>query len=203
MRVTPNRSGLITAASQIRALASPTRQDIVDILESSGPCTVAELARLLGRRPDSLYFHLRFLCAAGLVIERRATTNSVAPRGQRFDVRGRPIRILYRPGDRAKVRAVTRVVATMLRTADRNFRRAFLVAGSAPPPPRTSGNRRNVWGGRSTGWLNERELRRVNALIVELTMLLKRKPPTLTNRRLYEVTFVLVPASAPAPPFAR
>ena len=52
---------LISDAKQVAILAAPTRQEILDTLESSGPTTVAKLGALLGRAPDSLYHHLKIL----------------------------------------------------------------------------------------------------------------------------------------------
>src|SRR5512142_835327 len=52
---------------QIRLLASPVRQAIIDALESSGPQSAAELATILGYSPDALYHHMRKLTDAGLV----------------------------------------------------------------------------------------------------------------------------------------
>lgn len=61
---------LLTDPSMVKALASPARQEIVDALQAAGARTIAELAALLARPADSLYFHVRSLVKVGLVVER-------------------------------------------------------------------------------------------------------------------------------------
>ena len=55
---------------QVQALASPLRQDLLDVLETAGPLSIAELAERVGRPADSLYVHVRELLRVGLVVER-------------------------------------------------------------------------------------------------------------------------------------
>ena len=59
----------IAEPRQIRALASPVRQDILDAVVAIGPCTVAELAAALGKPPDAMYYHIRRLLAVRLLVE--------------------------------------------------------------------------------------------------------------------------------------
>ena len=54
---------------QLEALISPVRGLLLSNLCSSGPCSVGELARLVGRKPRALYYHLEALVDAGLVEE--------------------------------------------------------------------------------------------------------------------------------------
>lgn len=60
---------IISEQSQIEALVSPVRGLLLSTLCSSGPCSVGELARLVGRKPRALYYHLDALLACGLVVE--------------------------------------------------------------------------------------------------------------------------------------
>ena len=59
----------IDELEQIEALVSPVRGLLLSTLCSSGPCSVGELARLVGRKPRALYYHLDALVACGLVKE--------------------------------------------------------------------------------------------------------------------------------------
>src|SRR5262245_6928366 len=79
---------------QIRALASPLRQEILDVLESLGPSTIAALAQRLARRPDSLYFHVRKLEGLGL-LTRSGVTGSGRGEAALYDVPGRPMQLIY------------------------------------------------------------------------------------------------------------
>ena len=67
---TPKGSA-IADVGQIRALASSIRQDIVDTVAATGPCSVADVARTLGRPADGLYYHVKHLLGAGLLVGTR------------------------------------------------------------------------------------------------------------------------------------
>ena len=66
-RKTLRRKQEISSPRQILVLASPVRQDILDTVAAAGPCSVADLARLLGMPADGLYYHIRSLSLAGLL----------------------------------------------------------------------------------------------------------------------------------------
>ena len=158
----------IDRPAQLRALASPLRQELLDVLESIGPCGIAELATPLGRAADALYFHIRLLQKVGLVVEveqRRVGRHTITI----YDVPGRPLRI-----DRAKARPtdLQAVVAGILRLAMRDHRR-----GLTDPATITTGKARNHWGGRARGWLDERQLATANDLLERLVALLRSGRP--------------------------
>src|SRR5262245_35684610 len=101
----PKSAPSTISPTQLRLLASPVRQEIVDVLESAGARSVAELGALLGRPADALYHHLRRLVAVGLVeVERRQVGRHAFAV---YDLRERPVRISYaqpvRRGDIARV----------------------------------------------------------------------------------------------------
>lgn len=173
----------VSETKALRALASATRQEIVDALTSSGPVTIAELARLLGRRPDALYFHIRALQRAGLVVEgesRRVRGRATAV----YDVAG-PIRLDYANGSRSEL---ARIVRQAIGLSQREFERAC--RGGRPVG---DGPTRTLWGGRVMGWVSAAELARVNALISELHAVLRRSRPG-RGRTAISVGFLLAPA---------
>jgi len=174
---------------QIRTLASPARQDLVDAVAADGPCTIAELAERVGRPPDALYHHVRRLVATGLLVEESVRRAAGRP-AVRLTVPGRPMMIAYDQLARRNVAASTDVVATMLRSARRGFAHAL-----AAPGVRTWGPRRNLWGGRAQGWLTEQDVETANALLTELlAVFLRRKDTRRNGSALHEFTFVLAPA---------
>jgi predicted ArsR family transcriptional regulator len=181
------RPFLISDRRQISALASSVRQDIVDILASAGPATAPEIARSLGRRPDGLYFHLRLLSRVGL-LKVGTRPNSSGRVVATYDVPGRPLRIRYDLSDRGGSRAVSRVAASMLRTASRSFARA-----AAKGDARVAGPRRELWAARTRGWLTEEGLEEVNEIFARLIELFNNRPAP-ENVCSYEVTLVLSPA---------
>ena len=125
------------------ALASPLRQDILVVLESAAPISVAELARRIGRRPDTLYPHLRVLERAGLV--RSAGSDSTGGRpGSVWRVAANPIRVSAHGTTGANTRHAIRLVGAMSRAGARDFQHAFkrFVAGQGPKP---SAKRWCIW----------------------------------------------------------
>jgi len=191
MKKTPSRDS-IREPEQIRALRSPVRQEIVDTVQSLGACSVAEIARELGRPADGLYYHLAALLRVGLLEEAGSRRHRgceevlYAPRSPQ-----RPMRLHYAPEDPENVEAVLGVVASMLRMTERDF------AGAYRPGAVTEGPKRNLWAARVKGWLSDEDLREVNRLLAEVAAIFARnKEPG--RDRLHAFTFVNVPLPAQA-----
>jgi DNA-binding transcriptional ArsR family regulator len=170
---------------QVRAVASPVRAAIVDALEVVGPATIVRLASVLGYPPDGLYYHLRVLERIGLVLRTKPDKDTPAAM---FDLPGRPATLRYRLDDRQQGRAMAKVVATMVRSAERSFRRAF-----APGLAEVRGPHRNLRAGRRTAWLTADELRVLNGYVERIHALFARGRPQRPGARLHEFTYVLAP----------
>ena len=174
-------------AAEIEVLASPTRIELVDTVEALGSASVAELAGQLGRPADGLYYHLRQLAAAGLLVE-EATAE-----GKRYSAHmphGEGLRLRYRPGATANAKAVGNVAASVLRIAGRDFKRAL-----ADPDACVEGALRELWAARGKGWVGDRELAEINRLLLRLTTLLRR-PRSATRDRLIVLSWILAPVDA-------
>ena len=171
---------------QIRLLASPVRQAIVDTLETSGALSAAGLAAILGYPADALYHHLRLLTRAGFLTS-VGRAGKVGRPGAVFALRLKPTRLHYDPSDRQNRSAVTAVVASMLREATRTFARGMLRR------PVVEGRRRNLWAGRRTGWLTPSELQELNTLLGRIIQLMEQGTPGREKARLYAMTFALSP----------
>lgn len=173
--------------AQVRCLIAPARQELVDLLESAGPSSVAELGALLGRPADALYHHLRRLVKAGLVRELERRKNGRHAFAV-YDLGRRPIRLSYaapnRPAD------IARVVAAAQRLTWREFRRA-LAAGTGV----ADGPQRTLRGGRAKGWATPSRLARVNELIEELMVTLAAGTPEEGGVPI-SVSFLLAPSPA-------
>ncbi|MFL5622045.1 MAG: winged helix-turn-helix domain-containing protein [Gemmatimonadaceae bacterium] len=180
---------------QIDALSSMVRQDIVDAVAAIGPCSMTELADALGRAADGLYYHVRVLARVGLVVV--TSPQGTGKKAARIDLPRRQVLIPYEVGSRRNKAAVTRLVANMLRSANRGFRKGF-----RPGLARVVGKRRNLWAIRARGRLSGADLEVVNRLLWELVrlMLARRRTKRAELRgaplRVYELTMVL----APTPP---
>jgi DNA-binding transcriptional ArsR family regulator len=174
----------ISDRAQLRALASPARQELLDLLVRSGPASAATLARLAGRRADGLYYHLRELQRVGLV--RPAGSRVEAGRtAALFRATHREPSLNHEPGAHGNSRAVSAIVAAMLRLGARDFRKA-----AERPSVRTQGPRRELWALRVTGWLSAAELAQVNRQVHALRTTVGRPRP---RGKLYAVTVLLAP----------
>jgi|SRR5215831_1107645 len=173
----------IKDARQIRALASPRRQAIIDALEALGPCPIADLARVLGSRGDGLYYHVRALKAAGLVTESTAANGRGRPRLV-LELVSRSLQLRYTQQNQT---AVKRLVGHMLRDASRAFDRGF--RGNT----RLTGSARELWAARRTVWLSRPELVRLNRALKELLASIGHEPRARVSRRLYSFMYVLSP----------
>jgi DNA-binding transcriptional ArsR family regulator len=176
---------------QIRALASPMRQDIMDAVAAIGPCTVAELAAALGRPADGLYYHIKPLLDVRLLAEVPGDGNGRSE--LRIDVAHRAFYLEYQPANRTNKAAVLRVIAAMVRSAERMFRRAF-----HPDVAVVKGPRRNLWASRSRGSLSAAELVELNDLLDQVNSLMQSGRRDTgrgdgEERSLYELTYVLAP----------
>ncbi len=177
----------ISSRKQVETLASPIRQEIVDLVQATGPCSIARMGELLGRAADSLYFHIRKLERVGLLIH--AGTQSRGRRAEAlYDVPGE-LFLDYDLKSSPSQERLGRTVAAMLRLAHRDFENACDSKDSVP-----NGARRNLWGARMKAWLNQRELQEVRGHLEAISRLMSRSRQS-RNSRLHAVTFVLNPLS--------
>ena len=184
----------IARLDQMRVLASPARQELVDALTRLGTASLAELGVALGRPADGLYYHVRLLARVGLV--RAAGTRM--RRGRReelFRTGARQFRVRYAAGSAPRARAMDAIVASMLRLGIRDFRRAQR-SGTA----RVEGPARDLWALRTVGRLEEAQVRAVNRRIHDLVGAVNGTQP---GGRLYAVTVLLTPLAHRAGPVRR
>ena len=174
----------ITRKSQLSALASPGRQEILDVLARTGPAAAAEVARFLGRAPDGLYYHLRSLERVGLVAREGAHLHRGRSEALYRTVHAEPA-LRHDPSPRGNTSGVAAIVAAMLRLGIRDFRRA-----AADHSVRTFGPRRELWALRAIGWLSPADLEVVNRRIVALRGAVARRRP---DARLFGITILLTP----------
>ena len=175
---------MVASKRQLAALVAAARQELVDVLSEMGAVSVAELAAALGRPADALYFHLRALVRAGLVKRVRyrkrngrteALFRTVAPR----------LQLRYEPHRVANRKALSAIVASMLRLGTRDFS-AALGAGNVA----ISGPRRELWALRKAGRLSSGQLANVNRRIQALADSVSAQPQ---KGRMYAVTILLTP----------
>jgi hypothetical protein len=152
-------------------------------VSADGPMSVAQVSGVLRRPADRLYYHVKRLLAAGLLV---SVSDGIGSREARFDVAGRPMYIRYDPGNAANRRAVVGVMEGMLRGARRDFTRGFRAGVEGQGP------RRRLWVSRVEGTLSEIEIERLNGLLSEVIALVmsgRRRP----GARLHQLTWVSSP----------
>jgi DNA-binding transcriptional ArsR family regulator len=177
---------IIRSKRQMRALAAPTRQEIVDVLPGMGTVSVAELATALGRPADSLYYHLRMLKRVGLVL----SAGSRRLNGRRetlFRAVAPEMSLCYELGRKGNGSQVNAIIGSMLRLAMRDFSNGFK-SGEAS----VSGPNRELWALRKTGWLSQAQIAQANRSMEKLMRIMDAPEP---NGRLYAVSIVLTPLS--------
>jgi DNA-binding transcriptional ArsR family regulator len=173
----------ISEPEQLQVLASPLRQEILDLLARTGAAQVSEVASLLGRPADSLYYHLRELQRVGLVVSSRAQG---ARRGEMlFRAAHREPTLLHDASPRGNTPAVESIVASMLRLGIRDFRNA-----SASGRVCTQGPRRELWALRVTGWLDAEQIAGINRRIRDLK---DAVGGPRAGGKLYAITVLLTP----------
>lgn len=187
---TPTSTYWITETRQVKALASPARQEIVDAVTAAGPCTIAAIAEALGTRADRLYFHIRQLVKVGLLVC-AGTNGSGREEAKVYDVPGRPLRLRSDPRKRASQRSIGDVHDGVLRLARRDLRRSMTRADVT-----TDGPARDVWAGRARGWMTESEIRELNQLVEKMLTLVRDGRPRKGARPI-AFTFVIAPPKRP------
>jgi len=179
-----SKSILIRSKKQLAAIVSPVRQELVDALAQMGTVSVSELAATLGRPADAIYYHLRVLKKAGLVLSAGERGEGVR-KEELVSAVSEGLRLEYELGAKGNGREVMGIVGSMLRLGARDFRRAF-----EDGEVKVSGEERELWALRRIGWLSAAELGQVNRLIESLAQAVSK--PRAAGR-LYGVTLVLTP----------
>ncbi|HEX7878617.1 MAG TPA: helix-turn-helix domain-containing protein [Candidatus Eisenbacteria bacterium] len=179
-------TALLSRPAQAKALSQPIRLEIVEAFRPGEELGVDELAARLGRKPVSLYFHVRNLVANDILVaadERRGA--------------GRPTRLYRVAADRLMVspspkasrdiQAGFDLFRATLRATERDFRKALALyarPGSVQPT--------RMAGQRMKGRLSDRELKIVEGLLTRLENIFINATGRRSGR-LVAVTTVMVP----------
>jgi DNA-binding Lrp family transcriptional regulator len=119
----PTKRLSLTTRDEVEAVASPVRMEIIRHLQSHGRCTVGELASLMRRSADSLYYHVRKLLEAQ-VLERVGSR----PAGRREEavlaLSAGGVTLAVEEAAGAGAEAVVRTTKDILREAEVNLRAA-------------------------------------------------------------------------------
>jgi DNA-binding transcriptional ArsR family regulator len=175
---------VIREKKELAALVSGARQEIIDVISQMKAPSVAELAAVLGRPADAIYYHLRILQRAGLVVH-AGNRNRGKRQEQLFRGVSPDLRLEYRVGKGGNAREITAIIRSMLRLGARDFGQAFQ-RGDAE----VSGPGRELWALRTTGWLTPGGVVKVNGSIRSLARGVEKRRK---KGRLYGITVLLTP----------
>src|SRR5579885_779259 len=155
----------VRGAEELRALGTVVRQEIIDVARHLESFSVSDVAREMGRPADSLYFHMRILERAGLIVAAGERVTQRRPETlYRSRAPGAQVLLDYDSGDARADKAALAAVRALLKAAVSDFE-----AGRASGQAVMEGPERNLWAGRNTAWLSRQDLREVNALLARLS----------------------------------
>lgn len=181
------KSSSILTEAQRKALVSPARIEIVECILHLGPQPVARIGKLLGRAPDSLYYHLKRLVKVGILKESRN-----ADAGQRgettYEATARGFHSECDPGDPESVEIERAGLGALLRLTERTYSRAL-----GDPQVRTHGKQRDVEARRTRVYLDAKGRAELNRRVDELFEFLIQHATSTTGRATC-VTMVLCPS---------
>lgn len=169
---------------QLSALTSSARQEIVDVLSQMGTVSVGELAATLGRPADALYYHLRVLKEAGLVLRAGYRGQGVYEE-ELIRTVSSDLKLRYQLGKGGNSKQINAIVGSMLRLGIRDFRHAFRIGAA-----QVSGSGRELWALRKTGWLTPEEIVNLNQAMEGLAKAVSKPQGP---GRLYGITVLLTP----------
>jgi DNA-binding transcriptional ArsR family regulator len=179
----------------LKALASPARIEVVEVMQISGPATVAEISAQLGRAPDSLYHHLRQLEQAGIV-ERHGMQKSGGRSGAVYALCARQVGVDSTEESPADEReAMADLGGAILRLTVRDTRSALTVDWESSPD--FDGLNEFPFVQRTKAWLRPEEAEVVMGKINELLDYMRERSVREDNdklgARLFALTQVLSP----------
>jgi len=185
---------------EIEAVASPLRIEVLEHLRHAGTASVADLARLSGRRPTVLHYHVNLLHRAGLL--RLAGRRPSGKRSEAlFALAAERFAVVGRSESPGSVRSAVRTLGATLRLAQREAAAAMLSGRGGG-----AGRRRALHARRLRAPLSSEARARVNRLLDELEAVFRDEVKRWARARsgpaaalpeegeVLALTFVLAPA---------
>ncbi|MCA9253605.1 MAG: helix-turn-helix transcriptional regulator [Phycisphaerales bacterium] len=182
-----SRDFKIDDVGQIQLLRSTVRQEIVDTVHALRECSLREVAEYIGRPADGLYYHANALIDGGLLVKTGEKETDRRPEATYSTPSKGILRMRYKPQDASHSNAVSNVVTSMLKTANRDF-----AQGLKPKGARCTGPERNLNASRQKAWLNKKQLKKVNSLLAKIQDIFANMDAE-QDAELHSFTFVLAP----------
>ena len=164
----PPEEETIRDPEQIRALCSPARHAIHQVVLSQGKASIREIAEQLGKKPASLYRHIDHLVEVGLLMEEGIKSTS------RRDAKVYSSSLeffSYRDRNPEMVDALATFARSSLKEAGNQLTKVFERGDAVLPVPQ-----RDTFIGSPAGWLDSDEIEELNEHIDAIIQLLADKP---------------------------
>jgi predicted transcriptional regulator len=175
----------LEGATQLAALSSPLRLEMIGELKASGPCSIRQLAERMDRAADGLYHHVRVLLRAGVLVqsgERKVGRRIEAVYALAADRIGGKVRRNSAASREAAIRAAGAVARLAMRELTAAVR-AGDVGESLRPKARAM---------RQKTWLTDESLHELLRLLTKVEELLARSAVRKQGRP-YSLTTILAP----------
>ncbi|MEM9084040.1 MAG: helix-turn-helix domain-containing protein [Planctomycetota bacterium] len=183
---------VVESHEQLEAVSSPARRELIDAVQLLGSCSIAEIAEVLGKPADSLYYHVRVLLKVGLLKQvgiRKGSRRDEAL----YDLPGRPLRFRFDPKDEMSAKLLIDSAGASLRLTERNLKSAVNSKRGT-----YSGPQRSVFCTRLRRPLSEAELESVNEHLNAIEEILNRPvdEQAASDGEIYAVTLAMTPIDA-------
>jgi DNA-binding Lrp family transcriptional regulator len=180
----------ISSTKAWKAFLSPVRRQIVESMQRQGPCSIAEVARDIGRPADGLYRHVAVLVKSGFLREigKRAAQRNI---GRMFDATANDF-LAPRIGRRASADARNTVVQTAEALAKSSIR--ALRGSAAAGRIHCERGDRNFVVMHVNSWLTPARFSEVRALVIRLASIIERGRTDRTGEP-YEVFAIAAPVT--------
>lgn len=171
----------ISTTRQLRALTSPVRHQIHQLVDSCGPCSARELANHMDRSAESLYYHLHQMLRVGL-LQKAGKGKGLRKTEAIFDVVGRPYRVDRSITNRRFLKLVSECASARLRYAARSLDQAITSPGATK-----QGEDRTWRMEQSTAKLSKKDIAQLNTMIDDIMVFLRERNES-SGDTLYSVT---------------
>jgi hypothetical protein len=178
-----------------KAILSPVRREIVESMQKLGPCSIAEVARDIGRPADGLYRHVAVLVASGFLLEigERDARRNV---GRRYDAAADDF-LAPRVSRRASADARDTIVRTAEALAKSSIR--VLRASARAGRIHCEHDARNFVVMHVVSWLTPAQFKEVRTLVIRMARVLERGRVARVGDP-YEVFAIAAPVTRRAGP---
>ncbi len=177
----------LETADQLRIISSPVAMEIIQVLRQHGPLPVSELGPKIGRRSNSLHYHIRKLLKAGMAVK-TDTRLSGARTEAIYDVAADSFKGMELRKNEELLDLSIDGVRSIARLAARNFAKA----ARRPDDEFGKGKYRDIFAKRFSARLTNSQIAEVNGLVDRIEEIFAGNVGS-GKGTMQEVTLVMAP----------